>query len=236
MTYFDSDDACKEALLAWQLLLSTPGNLYPQRGSLLEWHTGDQMKRFGLRSLLLLTGALLLSCAPVFADSLSVSNSNDGFGSSYTLTALCSGNLCDVTLSLDTTNAEYSDISNVAFKIGSADSLTGTLTPPTSDPWSTTLSSLSNNGCGGKNSDGQLCSYATGDFADTGGILTWTWTDVQVTGGLSIGHVGYKYETSDTMGNGLIVSDDYTREVTEPHTLSLLALGLLALVACRKLA
>jgi len=74
------------------------------------------MKRFGLRSLLLLTGALLLSSAPVFADSISVSNSNDGFGSSYTLTALCSGNLCDVTLGINSTGAEYSDISNVAFK------------------------------------------------------------------------------------------------------------------------
>jgi len=134
MTYSSSDNTDKMALLARQLLLSLQGNLYPQRGTLLEWHTGDQMKRFGLRSLLLLTGALLLSSAPVFADSISVSNSNDGFGSSYKLTALCSGNLCDVTLSINSTGAEYSDISNVAFKIGSADSLTGTLTPPTSDP------------------------------------------------------------------------------------------------------
>jgi hypothetical protein len=192
------------------------------------------MKRFGLRSLLLLTGALLLSSAPVFADSISVSNSNDGFGSSYKLTALCSGNLCDVTLSINSTGAEYSDISNVAFKIGSADSLTGTLTAPTADAWSTTTSSLSNKGCSGKNNDGQICSYATGDFADTGGMLTWTWTGVQVTGDLSIGHVGYKYETSDTMGNGLIVSDDYPRKVPEPRTLSLLAIGLLALAGCRK--
>lgn len=192
------------------------------------------MKRFGLRSLLLLTGALLLGSAPVFADSISVSNSNDGFGSSYTLTALCSGNVCDVTLNINSTGAKYSDISNVAFKIGSKDSLTGTLTAPTDD-WATYLSSLSNKGCGGKNSDGQICSAANGDFADTGGMLTWTWTGVQVTGDLSIGHVGYKYETSDTMGNGLIVSDDYPRRVPEPHTLSLLAIGLLGLVVCRKI-
>jgi len=64
---------------------------------------------------------------------------------------------------------------------------------------------------------------------------TWNWTGVQVTGDLSIGHVGYKYETSDTMGNGLIVSDDYPRKVPEPHTLSLLAIGLLGLVVCRKI-
>ena len=194
------------------------------------------MKRFGLGSLLLLAGALLLSGAPVLADTiLSVSNANDGFGSSYKLTALCSGSLCDVTLNIDTKGAEYSDISNVAFKIGSKDSLTGTLIAPT-DGWKTFTSSLnSNTGCGGKNGDGQICSAATGDFADTGGLLTWTWTGVQVTaGGLSIGHVGYKYETSDTLGSGLIVSDDYPRKVPEPRTLSLLAIGLLALAACRK--
>ncbi len=195
------------------------------------------MKRFGLGSLLLLAGALLLDGAPVFADTISVSNTNDGFGSSYKLTALCSGNLCDVTLSIDTTSAEYSDISNVAFKIGSADSLTGTLGAPTAG-WLTTASSLnSSKSCLGMNSDGQICSYATVDFADTSGMLQWKWTGVQVTGDLSIGHVGYKYETSDTMGNGLIVSDDYpTRSVPEPHTLGLLAIGLLALVVCRKLA
>jgi hypothetical protein len=192
------------------------------------------MKRFGLGSLLLLSGALLVSGAPVFADTISVSNPNDGFGSSYKLTAVCSGNLCDVTLSIDTQKAEYSDISNVAFKIGTTDTLTGTLTAPTADAWSTNTSSLSNKGCVGTNSDGQLCSFATGDYADTGGTLAWNWTGVQVTGDLSIGHVGYKYDASDTMGNGLIVSDDYPRQVPEPRTLSLMAIGLLGLVVCRK--
>jgi len=194
------------------------------------------MKRFGLGSLLLLAGVLLLSGAPVFADTISVTNANDGFGSSYKLTAACAGNLCNVTLSINTTGAKYPEISNVAFKIGSKDSLTGSLTAPTSG-WQTYTSSLnSNSGCGGNNGDGQICSGATADFADTGGMLTWTWTGVQVTGGVTIGHVGYKYEKSDKFGKGLIVSDDYApTPVPEPHTLGLLAIGLLALVVCHKL-
>jgi hypothetical protein len=47
---------------------------------------------------------------------------------------------------------------------------------------------------------------------------------VQVTGDLTIGHVGYKYDTSDTLGEGLIVSNDYRTNVTnvpEPNTLGL---------------
>ena len=193
------------------------------------------LKRLTLGSMIFLAGALFLSCAPVFADSISASNTNDGFGSSYTLTAVCTGNLCNVTLSIDTTSvgASYTDISNVDFKIGAADSLTGTLSAPTSN-WSTITSSLSSGGCLGGNHDGQICSSASGDFADTGGKLTWTWTNVRVTGDLTIGHVGYKYDTSDKLGKGLLVSDDYQTRVLEPATLSLLAMGLLGLAVGRK--
>lgn len=166
------------------------------------------------------------------ADSYS---NTDGFGSTFTLTTNCVGSLCDVTLTIDSTSAVYSDISNVDFKLGSSDSLTGTLTAPTSG-WNTVTSSLSNGGCSGMNSDGQICSSATGDFADTGGILTWTWTGVQTTGGTNIAHVGYKYDTSDTLGNGLIVSQDVTGTTTvpEPSGLSLLAIGLVGLALARK--
>lgn len=190
-------------------------------------------KRLAFRTLVLLTGAFFLSYAPVFADSTSATNTNDGFGSSYTLTANCTGNLCNVTLNIDTTGAIYTDISNVDFKIGTADVLTGALTAPTAG-WSTITSSLSSGGCLGGNKDGQICSSATGDFADTGGKLTWTWTNVQVTGDLTVGHVGYKYDSSDSLGKGLLVSDDYPTSVPEPTTLSLLAMGLLGLVAVRK--
>ena len=150
------------------------------------------------------------------------------------MTAACTGNLCNVTLQINASSAAYTDISNVDFKIGTTDTLTGTLSAPTAS-WSTITSSLSSSGCKGSNGDGQICSSATGDFADTGGMLTWTWTDVQVTGDLTIDHVGYKYDASDTLGEGLIVSNDYPTNVPEPNSLGLLTIGILGLVVVRKL-
>jgi PEP-CTERM motif len=179
-----------------------------------------------MRNTLMLTAtlALCLGLSGV-ARADSVSNT-DAFGSSYILTTSCVGNVCDVTLTINTTTATESDISNVAFKLGSTDLLTGTLTAPTSS-WSTLTSSLSSSGCSGKNSDGQICSSATGDFADTGGVLKWTWTGVQVDA-TNIAHVGYKYDTSDTLGRGLIVSDDFgNTSVPEPASLTLLGFGVL---------
>jgi len=46
--------------------------------------------------------------------------------------------------------------------------------------------------------------------------------------------VGYKYDTSDTLGEGLIVSNDYPTNVPEPNTLGLLTIGILGLVVVRK--
>ena len=224
--------------MAGQLHLSQLGILLSLTGWsvwALQERKSFMMRRLTLGSMIVFAGALFLSCVPAFADSVSVSSTNDGFGSSYRLTAVCTGNLCNVTLSIDTTSvgASYTDVSNVDFKIGTTDSLTGTLNAPTSN-WSTVTSSLSSGGCLGGNHDGQICSSASGDFADTGGKLTWIWTNVRVTGDLTIGHVGYKYDTSDTLGKGLLVSDDYATSVPEPDTLSLLAIGLLGLAAARK--
>ncbi|GEM_PF-6703312 len=193
-------------------------------------------KRLMLR--MLVFAGLLASAAalPALGDTittLSVSNANDGFGSSYTLTATCDVNtsVCStVTLSIDATSATEPDINAVAFKIGTTDILSGTLTAPTSG-WSTTTGSVNSaGGTCGTNGDGQLCSYATGDFADTGGLLTWTWTNVDVTGTLSIGHVGYKYDSGDTISKGTIVSNDYGTSVPEPSSISLLGFGLMGLI------
>ncbi|MDE3169829.1 MAG: PEP-CTERM sorting domain-containing protein [Acidobacteriota bacterium] len=185
---------------------------------------------------LALAGLLAFAAAaPALADTittLSVSNPSDGFGSSYTLTATCDINtsVCSsVQLAINSTGATYGYISDVAFKIGTTDTLTGTLSAPTSG-WLTTTSSLSTSGCTGTNSDGQLCSYATGNFAATGGTLTWTWTNVAVSGTISIAHVGYKYDASNTLGSGLIVSDDYpATSAPEPSSVSMMLFGLVGL-------
>lgn len=193
------------------------------------------MKKMLMLGVLILGGLALAVSSTASADTipLSVSNSNDGFGSSYTLTATCdtNTNVCStVTLTINTTSASKSDINAVGFKIGTTDLLAGTLTAPTSG-WVTDTGSINSaGGTCGTNGDGQLCSYASGDFADTGGVLTWTWTNVDVTGGLTIGHVGYKYDTSDTLSKGLIVSDDYGTAVPEPGSLTLLGFGLIGLI------
>ena len=99
------------------------------------------MKRFRLYSLVLATVLLLLGSKPANADT-SVSNPNDGFGGSYTLTVTsCGGSGCTVTLTIDTTAltnpSQEAYIDAVAFKLGNGATFTGTLTAPAGATWTT---------------------------------------------------------------------------------------------------
>ena len=188
--------------------------------------------------LFVLAGLLLLTGPPAYAD---VFTGSDGFGSTFTLTSNCgASNDCAVTLAINTAgvSASLTDISAVAFKIGSTDTFGGILTPP-NGTWNTSNDSLSNGGCG-SNGDNQICSEAatTSDYAATGGILplTWTWTDVQVDQDV-INHVGYKYNNAGGTLNGHIVSidDSNTTPMPEPTSLSLLFLGLMGAAGLTRL-
>src|SRR5258708_14775712 len=110
------------------------------------------MKRFPTYSLVLATVLLLLGSKPANADT-SVSNPNDGFGGSYTLTVTsCGGSGCTVTLAINTTAltnpTQEAYIDAVAFKLGSGATFTGTLSAPAGGTWSTSSNSLNsgNNG------------------------------------------------------------------------------------------
>src|SRR5260370_17695273 len=102
--------------------------------------------RFG--SLVLVTVLLLLGSKPANADT-SVSNPNDGFGGSYTLTVTsCGGSGCTVTLAINTTAltnpTQEAYIDAVAFKLGSGATFTGTLSAPAGAPPRTPSPSFNN--------------------------------------------------------------------------------------------
>src|SRR2546426_7104947 len=165
------------------------------------------MKRFRLYSLVLATVLLLLGSKPANADT-SVSNPNDGFGGSYTLTVTsCGGSGCTVTLTIDTTAltnpSQEAYIDAVAFKLGNGATFTGALTAPAGAPWATPTTALNsgNTGpCMSTNGDVQTCSAAGSPVIGvaTGGTLAWTWAGTRASG-TNIAHPGYPYNKRATL-------------------------------------
>jgi hypothetical protein len=216
------------------------------------------LKGFRFGSFLLLTILLLLGSKPANADT-TVSNPNDGFGGSYSLTVTsCGGSGCTVTLKINTTAltnpSQEAYIDAVAFKLGSGAAFTGTLSGPAGATWTTSTTSLNsgNTGpCMSTNGDVQTCSAAGTPVIGvaTGGTLTWTWTGVVATD-TNIDHVGYQYDrgtaTTPSKLNGLIVSCGYTSSgvtscaggtqppppnVSEPGSLAIMGIGMVGLAA-----
>ena len=216
------------------------------------------VKRFHFGSLFLATLILLLGAKQANADT-SVSNPNDGFGGSYTLSVTsCGGSGCTVTLTINTTAltnpSQTAYIDAVAFKLGSGATFTGTLSAPAGATWSTSTTSL-NSGhsgpCQSTNGDVQTCSAAGSPVIGvaTGGTLTWTWTGIQAVD-TNISHVGYQYNngtaTTASQLNGLIVSCGYSANgttscaggtqppppsVSEPGSLAMMGIGMVGLAA-----
>jgi hypothetical protein len=90
----------------------------------------QEPERFAIAGIIALA-VLLLNVSSSHGDTISVTQpgATDGFGSTYMLSANCTGSVCNVTLIIDSTHATNPDISAVDFKIGSSDPFSGTAAP-----------------------------------------------------------------------------------------------------------
>jgi hypothetical protein len=205
----------------------------------------EMLRKAVLAASFLAIASLPASAGSITIDSDNCNNSNgDCFGLSWTLDVnLVSGSLYQAILTVeDDPDADPDSgqlISAVSFKASS--SVTGaTLVSAPNDPdpvttWTTFYNTnLSSGGCSG-NGGGMVCSQSsTNPVSFTGTDLIWVWTFTTTQTGIAETgdelKIGAKLTTLDQSGKLLSVK----AKVPEPTSLSLLGVGLLALLGVHR--